>query len=371
MTPLSSGCGDPGSGHSDATHEPLTALIDIWNKDDWNAQLLDFADACIFQTSSYGSVRWKRSILSQIVFTRGGASVAAAQLRIIRLPILKYGIAYLKWGPMWVRKGTNPDPDVYRQVLEALKDEYVHRRKLLLRIIPRQPEMASIITEAGFVEDKSEEPYQTLTIDLSCSLEDLYGNLKGPWRRNLRRALAQPLEVNIGQDEDAFRTFISLYQEMMNRKRLFHHFPIEDYLRIQQELPHSLKPHIMICCFKGEPVAGLVLSVIGDTGLFLLGASGEKGRSLCGSFLLQWKAIELLKRQGIRWYDLYGINPVHNPGVYQFKTGLAGKRFSMVRRLSNFDYFDSGCSSVTVKLGNKLRLLARRWGTLNKNISAR
>ena len=65
----------------------------------------------------------------------------------------------------------------------------------------------------------------------------------------------------------------------------------------------------MVCEYEGEPIAVSICSAIGDTGIYLLGASGDKGMNLNGSNLLQWQMIEWLKEQGCHWYDLGGINP--------------------------------------------------------------
>ena len=40
--------------------------------------------------------------------------------------------------------------------------------------------------------------------------------------------------------------------------------------------------------------------------------------------MLQWHAIKTAREQGIYWYDLGGIDPKVNPGVYHFKKGLGG-----------------------------------------------
>ena len=37
------------------------------------------------------------------------------------------------------------------------------------------------------------------------------------------------------------------------------------------------------------------------------------------------ESLQRLKELGIRWYNLGGINPDKNPGVYHFKEGLSGE----------------------------------------------
>jgi hypothetical protein len=64
--------------------------------------------------------------------------------------------------------------------------------------------------------------------------------------------------------------------------------------------------------------------VMGDSAIYLLGATSDNGLDAKGSYLLQWTLIQWLKESGVRGYDLGGIDPQQNPGVYHFKRGLSG-----------------------------------------------
>jgi CelD/BcsL family acetyltransferase involved in cellulose biosynthesis len=81
---------------------------------------------------------------------------------------------------------------------------------------------------------------------------------------------------------------------------------------------------ILICEQDGVPVAGLVASAMGDSAIYLLGATSDNGLNAKGAYLLQWTLIQWLKENGFKWYDLGGIDPEGNPGVYSFKRGLSG-----------------------------------------------
>jgi CelD/BcsL family acetyltransferase involved in cellulose biosynthesis len=74
----------------------------------------------------------------------------------------------------------------------------------------------------------------------------------------------------------------------------------------------------------GEAVGALVCSLMGDTAIYLLGATNEKAKELKAANFLQWRAMVWLKDRGARWYDLGGIDSEANPGGFHFKTGLGG-----------------------------------------------
>ena len=68
-----------------------------------------------------------------------------------------------------------------------------------------------------------------------------------------------------------------------------------------------MKMHIVICKHEGQPVTATIGSAVGDTGIYLLGATGEMGMKQKSAYLSQWKMILWLQERGCRWYDLGGI----------------------------------------------------------------
>ena len=78
-----------------------TADFGLSEKESWNEIISRFKDANIYQTWPYDIVRFGKKRVTHMVLKKKEIVVAAAQLRIIKLPLIKSGIAYLLWGPMW------------------------------------------------------------------------------------------------------------------------------------------------------------------------------------------------------------------------------------------------------------------------------
>jgi hypothetical protein len=95
-------------------------------------------------------------------------------------------------------------------------------------------------------------------------------------------------------------------------------------------------------------VAGIIVSAMGDSAIYLLGATSDAGLSAKGAYLLQWTMIAWLKDRGIRYYDLGGIDPDGNPGVYYFKRGFSGADTCQINPLSASG---SALSTAVVKVG--------------------
>jgi lipid II:glycine glycyltransferase (peptidoglycan interpeptide bridge formation enzyme) len=111
---------------------------------------------------------------------------------------------------------------------------------------------------------------------------------------------------------------------MMARKKFEGASDVAGFARIQPSLPDNQQMKVLICEQGGIPVAGLVGTGLGDMGIYLLGATNDVGMKSKGAYLLQWRMIQWLKENGVRCYNLGGINPEKNPGVYHFKAGLSG-----------------------------------------------
>jgi hypothetical protein len=307
------------------------AEVDQATQAEWSQMLDLFDDANFYQTWSYGGVRWGEKNLSHLVLKRGGEALGIAQLRIVCPTRLKFGMAYLRWGPLFERRGRPLDPHVAVKMARALKEEYIEKRKLFLRILPNalvgSPRAAVIQSALGeFTPEPlhTDNTDRTFLLDLAPPIDELRRKLDKKWRNQLTSSEKKGLNVVAGTGSDEYRIFCQIYDQMRKRKTFESTVDVEEFGRMQENLPESQRMRVLICREKGAPVAGLVASAMGDAAVYLLGATSEEGLNSKGAYLLQWSLIKWLKENGFRWYDLGGINPERNPGVYHFKKGLSG-----------------------------------------------
>lgn len=333
--------------------------VDGVSESSWSELLDQFDDANVYQTWAFGVLRWEEKNLSHLILKRGSDVVAMAQLRILQPAKLRFGIAYLRWGPICHRSGRELDPSVVCAMAKALRDEYVTRRGLYLEVLPNafcgSPRAEAFqLAFSGFSNGASisKEQYRTFVLDLSPSLEVLRKNLDKKWRNQLNAASRNNLEVIEASDNEHYEEFRALYCQMRQRKQFDSDVDVDTFYRIHQRLRESHRFSILICRHQKKPVAALVCSALGESAIYLLGATNEEGMKVKGSYLLQWAAIESMKKKGIRFYDLGGIDPVGNPGVHHFKSGLSG---TDVSHLAPLIACDNGFSFGMVKLGQFVR----------------
>lgn len=325
----------------------------------WYNVLSCFSDTNLYQTWSYDIEQLRQDNISHFILKKRGASVAAAQVRLMNLPILNKGIAYIYWGPMWRQKGVPADPEIFRQTIRALRNEYSVRRGLVLRIFPytfrgKDNALKDILTDEGFEYYDDLKSHRTLIIDLAPSLNEIRSALDQKWRNCLNRSEKNNLEIVSGTEDSLFEEIKKIYNEMVRRKGLEDITDIEHLKKVQRDLPAEFKLRVILCRLDGQVCAGAIFDAIGTTAVYLVGATSNTGMKSNGSYLIQWSFLKWLKENGFLFYNLNGINPEINPGTYHFKRGLAGKNGMDLEYLGKFQVSDNPVSALLVDGGEKL-----------------
>ena len=336
------------------------AEFDTTDERTWCHLVQGFDDGNIYQSGPYGAVVEGRRNVSHMVLKLNDEVVAIAQTRLKKLPIFGLGIAYVYWGPLWRRTNAEVNVETFRQAVRALCNEYVCKRGLTLRIFPIVFEdtpsaIKTILTDEELSPISKQKRGSTILMDLEHSLGALREGMSSHWKRELKIAEKNNLGVIEGSNEELFQTFIAMYKEMVSRKKFVEPNDISQFMLIQTQLPETLKMRILLCQSESGLCAGAIYSVIGNSAIYLFGATSNAGLKSRGSYLLQWKIVEALKAQNVPIYNLNGINPVKNPGTYKFKSGLAGKHGRDVFYIGKSDAIADSFSYSLIQLGETLR----------------
>ena len=317
---------------------PYRVEIDAVTATEWSELLGRFADANIYQTWAYGAIRWGRRNLSHLVIRREGQVVAAAQLRIARLPLIPAGVAYLRWGPMCQIAGSVLDPALVIETISALRREYVERRGLALQIIPhvfsgsdRAEAFQAAFSQSGLEPAPQLGSYQTVLVDLSPASDMIRKRLDQKWRNQLNRSEKNGLAFEVSDHGEAYREFERLYEIMWQRKQFETSVDVGEFGRMQKLLAGPEKMRTFIARKDGQAIAALVCSLLGDTAIYLLGATNDQAREQKAAYYLQWQTMMWLKEHGACAYDLGGIDPEANPGGYHFKSGFGGQETNQLQ----------------------------------------
>ena len=189
------------------------------------------------------------------------------------------------------------------------------------------------------------QPPSTVILDLTGSEEQLLAAMKSKTRYNIRLAAKKGVEISTTpaeQLEPALSEWYGLYRETARRDRITLHG--EDYYKRLFALAGSYgagapQLYLLTAVHEGQLLAGIIVALMGEGAWYLYGASSDRKRNLMPSYGLQWRAIQLAREHGCRFYDLFGIPPSDDPqhpmhGLFRFKTGFGGR---VVNRLGCYD----------------------------------
>lgn len=342
------------------------ATLECVDQAEWDSLAARFADHNVRQLWSYGTVlaRRQRSADEHVVLRTGARVIGVADVRIKTVPFFGGGIAYVSGGPL-SRTGSVQDLHNLRETIRTLVDEYMHRRGLVLRVsLPLGPsqwnDLASeLLTDLGGLVQKAVKPYRTLVLDLGPPLERIRADLAQKWRNCLNAAERSGLTIISGTEDAMFVRFQQLSQEFHQRKQFVVDLDAAFYRDVRAcasaATPQSAL-EISLAEIDGRTIAGMLCSTLGDTTVYLLGATIADGLRTKAAYLLQWNAIVRAKSRGIRYYDLGGIDPVANPGVYHFKAGLGADERSGV---SVFDFPPTALRGRIVRYAERAYRFAR------------
>jgi hypothetical protein len=296
----------------------------------WMEYLDTFSDANIFQTLVYNRLVTGEKKTDSVVLKKSDEVVAMAAVRIITLPFIDRGLAYIYMGPVWKQKGVPPNKKHIQQIIHAVVQKYVVEERLTLRVFPNVVNIDSngveeILKSAELIRHKYPRNTRTIMLDLSPSLEEIRSQYRYTWRRTLKK-VEQRNDVKIynGVSDDLFEVVCKLYKEMVKRKAFSDTVNPDLFRQLQKHLPARFKMMIWKAVYRGNPVGAFVGSALGEVGFPPLAATNMTGLEHNVSYLLWQRYIEYLKEKGCRWFDLGGIDPEKNPGGYIYKKGLRG-----------------------------------------------
>ena len=264
--------------------------------------------------ADYGLIRFEGKPIGMTIVTQKRGFAGAANSSLYR-------------GPLWIYDEI--PAEMLKLVLRQLR--YRHRwwRGRPLTFHPEladTPENRRAMTTAGFRHVS--EGYSTIWLDLTAPQETLRANLRGPWRNQLTQAEGHNVDVVIGDDDGQFEWLYDNHAQHMDAH--CYRGPSPALLRaLRTHAPAEQQPLLLVAQHEGAPVAGVLMTVHGNSATYLVGWTGAAGRPLRAHNLLLWRAVEHLKSAGLHWLDLGGIN-AEAEGVANFKRGLGGEPVTLV-----------------------------------------
>ena len=290
-------------------------------KQEWKELINLFPEASPFQNSilgeSYRQLGWKPMYLRCVDESKNPVSAVLMLTR--RLPF-GFGFAWCPGGPMADTFG-----EEFYSLPEAVKREGKFRGLFIRGRFDKKLDINDSIrlTAAGW--QRSIYPMgsnYSIGIDLSEPKEALAANMSNSWKRNLNRSRVEGLNIvrEFNPDTTEMR---AVFEEMEKSKGLGELCSKE---KLEKLFSNDHGNIIYVSCRDAEgTLLGFRSALLqGRKGVDYLSATTKLGRDRRSSFITMWELLEHCREAGITHYDMGGIDPVTNQGVYQFKKGLGG-----------------------------------------------
>lgn len=185
-----------------------------------------------------------------------------------------------------------------------------------------------ILSNFGFKNTFENQPKNTVILDLDKSETDLFQNMVAETRYAIRTAEKRGVEImsfnNKTKDKKAFEAFWDMFQETMLRGDL------RSYSKkyFEELLSFSGDINTELCFAKAEEniIASAIFLYFGNSVIYLYAASKKGFGRFNAPSLLIWKTVVNAKRNGYKYFDLWGISYEKKKwaGITAFKKSFGG-----------------------------------------------
>lgn len=305
----------------------MTSGWSEWTKtaNEWETELLLLDDANIYQSWQWGLHRsefgWK---VTHLVHYSNGIVTSLAQI-LHRNATPLATVCWIPGGPIGDLKMCNTAfISCIRKLFPALA-LYIH----ISPTTEYRDELASSLRKNSWRKPRSMlNTDKTLIYGIYPESTRRRDALSKNWSRNLSRGEQRDLIVSEWTNPTA-QQIASTTNEMSQYKHL--QAKQQDLSQTTESLLRHFRDDIVMvqCTNKNGDLLALRGAIkLGHKAFDMFAAATPAGRKEYASNLCFWKLIELCERDGITRYDLSGVDPEGNPGVYNFKKGIGATDFT-------------------------------------------
>ena len=336
-------------GHSLLTNQNQELKKGKWqpyqgDEESWDKMLNNFPNNGYLSGISWGKHLSKMGwVCLRWEFSKSGSPIAYCQSFLKTYP---FGVGIL-WIPDGIVGNYRYIPSLNQDLFHSLDLRHCYIRFRSSTVFNADDYIKLLI--GGWVRPKTPlSTGLTMSLDISQPIEVIKAGLTKNWRKTLKKSSNMPFDIVTVSDPMAIA---SLYLDMKSSKSLRDR---EIYLDVAiKSIMTSFCDNILVLGARdteGNLVAirGALLAKENATDIFA--ATSNAGRALLASHELLMALIDRCQKQGCKLYDLNGIDPSNNMGVYNFKKGTGA---STEVTLGEFEWSNRKLLSLAVNFKSK------------------
>ena len=222
-------------------------------------------------------------------------------------------------GPVWL--GGHGTVKNFEKFLKSLSKEFPRRIGRKRRLIPEHTVQSDTIERHGW--RRVGEGYDTIWVDLMRDKADLGKALKKNWRGSLQKF--EKSDVTVEWDETGHTLPWLLKHYEIDKMRRDYDGATPKFLRVLGKI-FAQNQNILIgrALHKETYIGSVLILKHGTSATYQVGWTSDEGRTHCAHHGLLWHVMMKLKTDGIKDFDLGGINEAAS-GVRKFKMGIGGE----------------------------------------------
>ncbi len=308
--------------------------------DEWEFHWLRCHRTNLLQSWQYGQAKeqaegWKAQRF--LILDQDGQAIALTQVLTRVLPIVG-GIARLNRGPLLLTDHrADAEVPLKLAALRVLLKEARRQRWWLLQTAPEllDSEPATLGLRALRFRRLLIPAWASGRISLQSDEQKLLMGLNGKWRNCMRKG--EKLGVTVERREcngEELAMLMRSYAELQSNR---------GFDGLSQHLIRALAEqggaqwqfnlffaHDMYAAADADPLGVLVTIHSGDTALYFIGSTNDKGRQMQANSVLLWQAILHAKNGACNWFDIGGLSETTPKGIAEFKQGLNAEPYKLV-----------------------------------------
>ena len=296
----------------------------VWqgNAAEWDELLLQFPDYTVYQSYAWGEYRHQFGwVPHRFTAVENGKTVAMVQLMVRRFP-LGVALAWANGGPIGIT-------EAWDEALRAAVKQAVGVAHLYFRVNPmRELGNADV---ARMIAADWQRPRARILSGMSLAYfpsekEDAReAQASANWRHNLRRSRKYGHVSSLWEvpDPDAM---LAVYAAMQSHKNLREQISRPALIAMLDTFGRQC---MVVRCndAQGRLLALRGALLLGGKAWDIFAAATPEARKVYASHAAFWELMRQCAVRGIQWYDMSGVDPVGNKGVYDFKKGSGASEF--------------------------------------------
>jgi len=302
----------------------MTWSIFSGTDDEWDDVLQGLNSTSPFALSRWASARQRsRWRIARITRAEGGAVVSALQVLWFR----KARLFTVAWVPGGVAGRIDFSSSELLRAISSISSSPASYIRIAHHT-ESDPASTAVLSSHGWVKaKKSIGAEETILLQRTSDLLANKAALSSNWARNLERGRKRSGVTEVWANPNPLEVH-DLMSQMSEFKREKGPASIPTAQSLDQ-LFAAFKDQLVVVHTRNEAnelVAVRGAFVIGSSAWDAIAAANAEARKSYASYNCAWKLLEILDSMGVERFDLAGVDPINNEGVYNFKKGLGGRQ---------------------------------------------